>query len=230
MMIGDQAGHYNRYSKGALDAEMGVVDIDLNDNILRNSMGELLSMSDDAAEQLALNYAGGKLTEAGLGMTAAGICKAKSALGAAKAAGRRAGGAWRKLPGGVRIKQVGKYWIKEVNPDASALARWWGRVSLNAQARGLGKLGNMAPSNLFMNGRPIMRDTGPYTPGRFWSTWWEGSTRLGTIFNDIRPRDIGGGGLIFDPGLHPIQQGLEAGAVGLGIGFGGLYLYNQQSE
>jgi hypothetical protein len=142
----------------------------------------------------------------------------------------KTGGGWSNLPGGVRIKQTGNYWIKEVNPDASELAQWWGRGSLNAQARGLDRLGDMAPSHLFKNGKLITRDAGPYTPGNFWSTWAEGSRRLGTPFNDIRPRNIGSGGLIFDPAKHPIQQGLEAGAVGLGIGVGSMYLYNELSE
>jgi hypothetical protein len=136
-------------------------------------------------------------------------------------------GGWQSLPGGVRIQQVGNYWIKEVNPEASSLAQWWGRSSLEAQASALDKLGNMAPSNLFKNGKLITRDAGAYTPGNFLDTWLEGSRRLGTPFNDIRPRNIGANSMIFDPAKHPIQQGLEAGAVGLGVGVGSLYLYDK---
>jgi hypothetical protein len=134
-------------------------------------------------------------------------------------------GAWKNLPAGVRIKQVGNYFIKEVNPDASALGRWWGRGSLNAQSKALGKLGDMAPSHVFKDGRLVMRDAGAYTPGNFWSTWWKGSMRLKTPFNDIRPRNIGAGGIIFDPAKHPIQQGLEATAVGTAGGTAAI-LYN----
>jgi hypothetical protein len=114
--------------------------------------------------------------------------------------------------------------VKEVNPNASGFAQWWGQGSLNAQAKALDKLGDMAPSHLYSNGKLIMRDAGKYTPGNFWGTWAEGSLRLRTPFNDIRPRNIGSNRLIFDPAKHPIQQGLEAGAVGLGVGVGVLYL------
>jgi len=140
------------------------------------------------------------------------------------------GSAWTNLPGGVQVRQVGNYWIKQVNPEASSIAQWWGRGSLNAQASGLSKLGDMAPNFLYRNGKLITRDAGAYTPGNFWSTWAKGSSRLGTPFNDIRPRNIGANGIIFDPAKHPIQQGLEAGAAGLGIGVGGWYLYDSMNQ
>jgi len=94
-----------------------------------------------------------------------------SDFGRSSNAAKTGGGGWSNLPGGVRIKQTGNYWIKEVNSDASALAQWWGRGSLNAQARGLDKLGDRAPSHLFKNGKLITRDAGSYTSGNFWSTW-----------------------------------------------------------
>lgn len=140
------------------------------------------------------------------------------------------GSAWTNLPGGVQVRQVGNYWIKQVNPEASSIAQWWGRGSLNAQASGLSKLGDMAPNFLYQNGKLITRDAGAYAPGNFWSTWAKGSSRLGTPFNDIRPRNIGANGIIFDPAKHPIQQGLEAGAAGLGVGVGGWYLYDSMNQ
>ena len=158
----------------------------------------------------------------GAGATGAGAGILRSQSGGA--------GAWRNLPGGVRIRAFGSYWIKETNPDASRFARWWGRGSLNAQARALDKLGDMAPSHIYTKGRLITSDAGPYMPGNFWRTWWEGTKRLGTPFNDIRPRNIGSHGLIFDPAKHPIQQGLEAGTLGVGLLGGGLYIYDQVSE
>ncbi len=118
-------------------------------------------------------------------------------------------GGWKTLPGGVRIKQVGNYWVKELNPNASKLAQWWGRGTLNAQARGLGKLGDMAPSFLYKNGRLITRDAGKYDGNKFLGIWLEGSKRLKTPFNDIRPRNIGANKLIFDPSKHPVQEGME---------------------
>lgn len=195
--------------------------------------GYLMASGSTIAESRLILGLSKELTTGALtsGSSMAGTPLYATAEGAlANAGAAKRGGGWSNLPGGVRIKQTGNYWIKEVNPDASALAQWWGRGSLNAQARGLNRLGDMAPSHLFKNGKLITRDAGPYTPGNFWSTWAEGSRRLGTPFNDIRPRNIGSGGLIFDPAKHPIQQGLEAGAVGLGIGVGGMYLYNELSE
>ena len=123
---------------------------------------------------------------------------------------------WKNLPGGVRVKKRGNYWIKEVNPSSSRFAQWWGRGSLNAQARALSKLEDLAPSFLYKNGKMITRDVGAYAPGNFWSTWMKGSVRLRTPFNDIRPRNIGGSkNLIFDPAKHPLQEGLEWFTAGL---------------
>ena len=76
----------------------------------------------------------------------------------------------------------------------------------------------------------ITRDAGKYSSGNFWSTWWEGSKRLGTPMNDIRPRNIGANGVIFDPALDPIIKSIywtAAGAVGATAGYG---LYNLFSE
>lgn len=75
-------------------------------------------------------------------------------------------------------------------------------------------LDDMAPTSLYNNGQLITRDAGQYVPGNFWSTWLKGSLKLGTPFNDIRTRNIGANGLIFDPAKAPIQQTLEAIVVG----------------
>jgi hypothetical protein len=64
---------------------------------------------------------------------------------------------------------------------------------------------------------------GAYTPGNFWETWWEGTKRLGTPMNDIRPRNIGANRVIFDPAFHPVQRGVywTLGGVGsLWVGYG----------
>lgn len=130
----------------------------------------------------------------------------------------------------MRIKQVGNYWIKEANPNASRLSRWWGRGSLRAQAKALEKLGDMAPTHLFRNGRLVTRDVGQYVPGSFWRTWARGSWRLRTPFNDIRRRNIGGtSNLIFDPAKHPIHEALEWGTAGVSAA-GGTYLYRELAD
>ena len=142
------------------------------------------------------------------------MCKNSVATGTLLSTG------WTKLLGGVRIKQVGNYWIKEVDPNASKFAQWWGKSSLDAQAKGLDKLDNMAPAFLYKNNKIVIRDAGKYELGNFWKIWFEGSKRLNTPFNDIRPRNIGINGIIFDPSKHPIQESLEwfTGAALIGSG------------
>jgi hypothetical protein len=119
--------------------------------------------------------------------------------------------------------QVDNTFVKAVDPNASALAQWWGRGSLNSQASALSKLGDMAPSFSYENGVLTTANAGTYTPGNFWSTWWNGTLRLGTPMNDIRPRNIGANGIIFDPALNPIQQAVYwggAATVGATAGYG----------
>ena len=126
---------------------------------------------------------------------------------------------------GVTVRKVGNYWIKEVDQNAGALARWHGERSLRIQSEALTKLGDMAPSHLLKNGKLITRDAGTYTPGNFWSTWAKGSWRLGTPVNDIRPRNIGANGLIFDPAIDPLVRPLYWTAGGGVVVAGGWGIY-----
>ena len=71
----------------------------------------------------------------------------------------------------------------------------------------------------------LVRDAGAYTPGNFWRTWAEGSRRLGTPVNDIRPRNIGANGLIFDPAIDPLVRPLYWTAGGGLVGAGGYGVY-----
>lgn len=146
-------------------------------------------------------------------------------------AGGMGGSGWIARPEGTRLRQVGNYWIKEVDPNASAFWRWWGRGSLNAQARALDRLGDMATPHLYKNGKLVMRDVGEYVPGNFWRTWAKASCRLGTPMNDIRPRNMGGpNNLIFDPALHPVQQGAYWTLAGVGTAYGGVQGYTYFGE
>ena len=122
---------------------------------------------------------------------------------------------------------VGNYWIKEVDPNAGKLAQWWGRGSLDAQASGLSRLGDMAPSHLYRSGCLVIRDVGEFAGTRadFWRIWREGSCRLRTPFNDIRPRNIGANGQIFDPVLHPIHEGVYWTGSGIIVIGGGAWVY-----
>jgi hypothetical protein len=138
-------------------------------------------------------------------------------------------GGWISRPEGTRLKQVGNYWIKEVDPNASAIQQWWGRGSLNAQARALDKLGDMATPHLFKNGKLVMRDAGQFSGSTmdFLSLRANGSWSLGTPFNDIWPRNIGANGHIFDPALHPIHEGIYWAGTGIVVYKGGELLYYQ---
>ncbi len=138
-----------------------------------------------------------------------------------------ASGEWQNLLGGVRVKQIGNYWVKEINPEASKFAQWWGRGSLNAQAAGLEQLGDMAPSFLYKNGKLITRDVGQFSGSvsDYLRIWAKGSWRMRTPMNDIRPWNIGANGQIFDPALHPIQQGVYWGGSAIVVGAGGSYFY-----
>ncbi|MEZ6153415.1 MAG: hypothetical protein R3C09_25210 [Pirellulaceae bacterium] len=140
---------------------------------------------------------------------------------------------WSNLLGGVRIRQSGNYWIKEVNPYANSIAQWWGRGALNAQAKALEKLGTMAPSYLYRNGKLVTRDVGRFqgSSSEAWSIWAQGSVRLRTPFNDIRSYNIGANGQIFDPALHPIHAGIYWGGAGVTTGlFGAWGCYELQSR
>ncbi|MBI4560655.1 MAG: hypothetical protein HY724_01320 [Candidatus Rokubacteria bacterium] len=66
----------------------------------------------------------------------------------------------------------------------------------------------MAPDFLYREGKIITRHAGEFEGGvaNYWRTWWEGTKRLGTPMNDIFPRNIGAGGVVFDPALHPLHQ------------------------
>jgi hypothetical protein len=77
----------------------------------------------------------------------------------------------------------------------------------------------MAPSHLYRNGKLVMRDVGEFagTRGDVFRTWLRGSWRLRTPMNDIRGRNMGANGQIFDPALHPIHQGIYWGGAGVGV-------------
>jgi hypothetical protein len=84
LMMGDKPGQYNQYSKGALDAQMGLVDIDRNNNLLRDSMGQGLATLGDLGKEAAIYYAGAKLGEAAATLAGRVLCKAKPLLSGLK--------------------------------------------------------------------------------------------------------------------------------------------------
>jgi RHS repeat-associated protein len=132
---------------------------------------------------------------------------------------------WQSRPLGTRVANVNGYYVKEVDPETSWLAQWWGRGAIDAQTVGLRRLGNMAPDFLYTGDRLISQDAGSYNPGNFWATWLKGSVRLGTPFNDIGPRNIGANGSIFDPTLPPVQELAYAAGSSLVATLGGTFVY-----
>jgi len=114
-----------------------------------------------------------------------------------------------------------------VDPNATRIQRWWGQGSLDAQARSLDKLGDMATPHIYKNGKLVMRDAGQFEGSTmdFLKIRAEGSWRLGTPFNDLWPRNIGANGLAFDPALHPIQESIYWIGTGYVIYKGGEYVY-----
>ncbi len=117
---------------------------------------------------------------------------------------------WKPLLGGKRIVQVGNYWVKEVNPNASKLAQLWAKGDIKAQAIAMKKLRDMAPDFIFDNGRLIVQDVGEFSGTRLdaFKLYIKGSWRLKTPMNDIVNRNIGAGGKVFDPALHPVARGI----------------------
>ncbi len=127
-------------------------------------------------------------------------------------------------PGAI-IKKVGNYYIKTVDESANVMLQAYARSGMKAQAQAFEKLGDMAPSFIYKNDRLISRDAGSYQSGDFWGTWLEGSRRMGTPMNDIRPRNIGANGVIFDPALDPVSRGIYWGAAGTATLTGGFLTY-----
>lgn len=86
--------------------------------------------------------------------------------------------------------------------------RWYGKEALEAQVRALHALGDLAPSWSYRNGVLLVEDAGKWTGsmldlvGIYAATAW----RLGTLFNDALPRNIGAAGKVFDPALTPIHE------------------------
>jgi hypothetical protein len=133
-------------------------------------------------------------------------------------------GGWKSLGRGIRIMRSGDIWMKQVDPNANAFWRWWGRTALNAQARALRKLGDMAPRFLYRGGTLYIPHQGAFTGGRWAALKISIQTkiRLGTPFTDAVVRNIGESGLVFDPVVHPVWAyvyGTGSVAAGVPLGY-----------
>jgi RHS repeat-associated protein len=156
------------------------------------------------------------------GSTALGV--ARSGLGIVRCAGGLKSSLWSSRPPGVQVRRFGDVWVKRVNPESNALMQWWGKQSINAQYQGLQALGDMATPSAMRNGMLCTRHVGETLPDGFRllnsasrRAYLQGSRRMGTILNDIQPRNMGVNGLIFDPALDPVTKALLWGSAGATI-------------
>jgi len=114
-------------------------------------------------------------------------------------------------------------WVKRVDPNASPLMRAWGQHALETQAHALGDLGDLAVAHSYRNGMLMTAHAGGRPSfGTFTRSWYEGSKRIG-ILNDIRRRNMGANGLIFDPAWDIVEKSLAVGGgvsapvIGIGV-------------
>ena len=101
---------------------------------------------------------------------------------------------------GVTLKKEGGYYLK------TAVTKY-GRQALQAQVEALKNLGNLAPEWSFENGILRVKDVGKFkgSASNFVKIYLKGSKKIG-LANDIRPRNIGANGRLFDPALPPAQR------------------------
>ena len=90
----------------------------------------------------------------------------------------------------------------------SSIAQSYARLGLDRQARDLGRLGNLAPSNLYKNGNLVVRDAGRFsgTASQLQAIRLRAMMCLRTPFTDVRAANVGSNGLVFDPSLNPIAH------------------------
>ena len=123
---------------------------------------------------------------------------------------------------GVIVEKAGNYYVKAVDPSASGILRWYGRSSIGDQAKALAQLRELGVHFYYEDGKIITQDAGKFAGGYgstdYWRIWAKGSWRLGTSLNDIRPRNIGAAGEIFDPAYEQHVK-LFVNLVVRGLGF-----------
>jgi len=126
---------------------------------------------------------------------------------------------WRKASIGTQVGKVDDVWVKRVDPQAGPVSRFLGQRSLAQNSRALDQLGDMATPHAYVDGVLYTKDVGPTMKQAggarnpdFWRAWREGSRRMGTYLNDIRPRNMGANGKIFDP-AHPVRDAYVATAI-----------------
>ncbi|WP_395110158.1 SpvB/TcaC N-terminal domain-containing protein [Actinomadura sp. SCN-SB] len=139
-----------------------------------------------------------------------------SAAAAREYAAKASPEAWRTLPGLPRTQLLAAegWFVKRPLPESGSLMKSWATAALEAQEQGLKKLGDLAVPHFVSEGMIFTKDAGKAmtTSGwftqKFWSGFGRGTYRMGTLLNDIRPRNMSVGGLLFDPALDPLSKGI----------------------
>lgn len=133
---------------------------------------------------------------------------------------------------GVQVSQLGDDWfVKSISQEAGQVGRRWGAMSIEAQHQAFLRLGSdMAPEFFIRNNMLFTRSVGATGPSilnrTFWRGFGRGSIRMRTLLNDIKPRNMGINGLIFDPALDPLMRaGIHTSFYGMQVGSG-----SRQSE
>ena len=100
------------------------------------------------------------------------------------------------------------------------MMRAYGKLTIAQKAAALDRLGDLAAPHIFINGELTTLDIGSFSGGinmEFLKIYTKGSIRLRTPLNDIKPRNMGANGQIFDPVLQPGFPTVMGGSV-LGLG------------
>ncbi|WP_158511670.1 SpvB/TcaC N-terminal domain-containing protein [Bradyrhizobium sp. CCGE-LA001] len=115
---------------------------------------------------------------------------------------------------GVSIFREGDWFIKSINPTAGFFRKQWGLLSIESQAKALAKLGDIGVDFTLREGTLWTRSAGEQMTklnSLFLQRYAQGSLRLRTLFNDIRPRNVGQAGLIFDAAIDDVTKSLAYG-------------------
>lgn len=113
---------------------------------------------------------------------------------------------------GVQVTRLSDDWfVKSISQEAGKFGQRWGAMSVEAQHQAFLRLGSdMAPEFFIRNNMLFTRSVGATGPsiirGTFWRGFGRGSFRMRTLLNDIKPRNMGINGLIFDPALDPLMR------------------------
>lgn len=203
-----QQGNYGR---GVMYTALAITDVFLVKSLVVGG-GKLLMRGGAAVLKTESGHAFGKLS--------AETLKHAPSLGASKASDIvvKVGKAefadiGTRISPGVQLTQVDGWFVKRVSSNANWFRREWGALSIEEQYKSLVKLGSdMTPEFFIRDGMLFTKSVGATSPslasGTFWGGFFKGSYRMGSVLNDIRPRNMGINGQIFDPAWDPLMKSI----------------------